>query len=208
MNNIKNLKSYESRNARFLGKDSVFSYEKKETSYIFNTTNNVLVNISSEFTSESQLIEYLITLKSDGPIQLKVNSDDLELIYSYMKHTKLNKPNIELIEKPAMKQIQEYFSDNWYNNFFPEILKNCQMLYNSADYLGMTDLCKIIVGHIGYKLNNLEDRNDVKNELLFPDENINVNVKKVFNLEENQFENMTEDEISKYVKNQGKNWEI
>ena len=181
--------------------------EKFETRVI-KTTDNILINISTEFTSESKLIETLMTMESDGPIQLNVKSEELELIVSYMKYSKLNKPNIDLIEKPAMKSIPEYFSDNWYSNFFPVELKKCQFLYNAADYLGMTDFCKIVVAHIGYKLNNLEDRKDVKKEILLPDEKVFKNRQKVFNVDKVQFESMTEKEISEYVKKQSEKWKI
>lgn len=182
-------------------------YQKNESlkKLEIQTTNNVIIDISSEYITESEFFRLLIDLKCENPIKLNIDSDNLKLIYSYMKYSKLNPPNIKLIEKPAIKSINEYLSDNWYIDFFPESLYNCQILFNSADYLGMNNLCKIIIGHIGYKLNNIEDRN-IKNEIMLP--NNNNNIKKIFNIKTNKFENMTDNEITKYIKNQKKNWKI
>jgi hypothetical protein len=148
----------------------------------------------------------LSELESDDPIRLNVYSEEFKLIYDYMKHIKLSKPNIDLIEKPANRSISEYFSDNWYINFFPTNLKKCQILYNTADYLGMSDLCKIILGHIGYSLNKLENREDVKDEILLPEQSEVNNV--CYNINSDKFEKMTKEEITKYVKEQSEKWKI
>jgi len=184
-------------------------YNMDETIKI-QTTDNQIITINTKFTKESDLIQYLLTCEKDeNPIKMNISSEYLEIIHTYMKYSYSHKSNIDLIEKPAMKSISEYFSDDWYNQFFPNTLLKCQMLYDSANYLLMTELCKIIVGHIGFMLNHLEDRNQINQVILLPEDiPFNETLKRVYHIDQNKFINMTEDDILKYIKDQAKKWKL
>lgn len=170
----------------------------------FFTNDQHLFTVNTKYITESELIQELIQLNSNEPIKLNINLEHFTLIYSYMQHDYLNPVNIENIEKPAMKLVSEYLGDDWYNTFLSENLKDCQALYNVADYLGMSKLSKIIVAHIGYYLNNSEDRT-VKDKIVLPE---NVIKKQIYDIDKHTFVYMDQKELSNYLKNQSKKWNI
>lgn len=171
---------------------------------IFKTKDDVIVSMSTEYTSDSLFIQTLIESSNlSDEIVIPTTKEYLELLYSYMKHSTNNKPNINLIEKPAMKPVHEYLEDDWYIDFFPDTIKKCQYFYNLADYFGLPDLCKIILGHISYLLNceyrhdKIEDHLDIwKKE----------GSQQIYDIKKDEFVKMTKEEIEEYVNDQKKLW--
>lgn len=171
---------------------------------VFKTKDNFILPMSTDHTSESLLIQTLLeSTDLSDPISIPTNKESLELLYDYMKHSTDNKPNISLIEKPAMKPIYEYLNDDYYIDFFPDTIKKCQFFYNLSDYFGMIDLNKIIVGHISYLLNCKYRYDKIEDHLKISSYR---NLQKVFNVKKDEFVGMTKEEIEEYVNNQKKLW--
>lgn len=178
--------------------------EHEFLTFLFQTIDNTIFPISTEYTSESLLIKILEECSENKePIPIQTSKEDFELMYSYMKYSTLNKPNIDLIEKPAMKPVHEYLQDNWYINFFPETIKKCQYFYNLADYFGLPDLSKIILGHISYLLNCKYRHENIEKHLTIGNYK---QLQQVFNVKKEEFEGMTKKENEEYVNNQRKLW--
>jgi len=166
--------------------------------------NGETIDFIKKYIHESELLTIILKENEDTKeLKLDFEINDLKLIYSYMKHSFLNSPRIENIEKPAVKPIEEYLEDDWYKDFFPKNLRNAQKLYNVADFLAMKKLCVVLLGYISYYLNNSEE--EIESLILLPNKK---NERKVYNIDDNTFIDMTEEEIKKYIENQSKKWKI
>lgn len=164
------------------------------------TSDDQLIEVDPLFTIESSLIQTLLEFnENEIDIKLHVPYEYMKHIYEYMIHTYNTDidTNINNIEYPCIEKVSHYLQDDWYDEWLDKFdICSWRNIYNSCDYLGMKNLCRIIVAHVGYMANNNYYDLTMSSD----------NIKQVYNVNMNQFENMTDEDIIKYLEDERKKW--
>jgi len=171
---------------------------------IVKTSDHHNVTLNEEYITHAPLLMILSESNEDTelPIALPIPKKHMDKMYEYMIYTH-DKPIYMNITYPCMKPMFEYMNDDWFASWFDDDIVWWKLFYNSCDYVGMHDLCKMIVGHVGYCVNmdkcNLND--------ILPDDILSTD-RMIYDVNNNMFTRMTPDELQEYLNIEKNKWKL